>query len=161
MPGVPMQCTGAGGQDGFKWKVITAGPVMRNVICLKYVPMKPRTKTVLKFIVALAIFIVASLRVYREFVPAGANPIPYLGYSVDGGKITAPGGTSYNIRFNDAGGMHSGNHWTWVVKCNLLTGRYVEIAGYLGPEYAVDREKIPVQWDGELPVLPFRTGRYE
>lgn len=123
--------------------------------------MKPRTKTVLKFVFAVAILIVASFRVHREFVPAGANPIPYLGYSVDGGTITAPEGTSYNIRFNDAGGMHSGNHWTWVVKYNFLTGRYVEIAGYLGPEYAVDGEEIPVQWVGELPVLPFRAGRYE
>lgn len=75
--------------------------------------------------------------------------------------MTAPNGTVYDVRVNDAGAMHSGNHWTWVVEYRWLTGMHVVTEGYLEPQVALDSNPIPVTWDGNRPVLPFAKGRYE
>ena len=123
--------------------------------------MNNRLKTIIKRTVIVATCLLLLLRGYRELVPAGAKSTAYILASVDGGTITSPNGSEYAIHFNDAGSMHSGNHWTWVVDYNWLTGLRVKTAGYLGAEYAVDREQIPIEWDGEDPILTFENGRYE
>ena len=123
--------------------------------------MDKRLKTTIKLAAILAILLLFLLRGYREFVPAGAKSTAFILASVDGGTITSPSGNEYSIHFNDAGGMHSGRHWTWVVDYHWLTGLHVKTAGYLGAEFAVDREQIPIEWDGDNPVLPFENGRYD
>lgn len=123
--------------------------------------MDKRFKTTIKLAAILAILLLFLLRGYREFVPAGAKSTAFILASVDGGTITSPSGNEYSIHFNDAGGMHSGRHWTWVVDYHWLTGLHVKTAGYLGAEFAVDREQIPIEWDGDNPVLPFENGRYD
>jgi hypothetical protein len=104
------------------------------------------------------------LRVYFQVIPRGLrwdSFIPFTSATVDGGQIKSPNGITYRIWFNDAGGMHSGNHWTYIVGYDSLTGKRLVLEGYLGAEYAVDGEEVPVSWDGELPVVAFRSGRYE
>ena len=123
--------------------------------------MDKRFKTTIKLAAILAILLLFLLRGYREFVPAGAKSTAFILASVDGGTITSPSGNEYSIHFNDAGGMHSGRHWTWLVDYHWLTGLHVKTAGYLGAEFAVDREQIPIEWDGDNPVLPFENGRYD
>lgn len=123
--------------------------------------MDKRFKTTIKLAAILAILLLFLLRGYREFVPAGAKSTAFILASVDGGTITSPSGNEYAIHFNDAGGMHSGRHWTWVVDYHWLTGLRVKTAGYLGAEFAVDREQIPIEWAGDNPVLPFENGRYD
>ncbi len=119
-----------------------------------------RSKRIWKWLLAVVILSLFTIRIYREFVPAGAKPIAYLGFSIDAGNTVSPDGTLYSIRINDAGGMHSGNHWTWVVHHHWFFGLRIKTAGYLGPEYAVDGKTISVDWDGNEPVLPFLPGRY-
>lgn len=123
--------------------------------------MNKQLGTFIKRLAVVAALLLLLLRGYREFVPAGARPTAYILASVDGGTITSPEGRQYEIQFNDAGAMHSGNHWTWVVGYSWLTGMYVETSGYLGGEYAVDGQRIPVEWNGNEPVLPFEEGRYD
>ena len=122
--------------------------------------MNQRSKTFVKRIAIFAVLTLSVLRIYREFAPAEAKSTAYILASVEGGTITSPAGNEYMIQFNDAGGMHSGHHWTWVVGYSWLTGSYVKTAGYLDAEYAVDGQQIPVKWNGEQPVFPFENGRY-
>ena len=108
----------------------------------------------------LAGAICASLRIYHAYVPWGAKPIPYLAASVDGGTIESPNGVMYEIWFNDAGAMHSGAHWTWVVKDHWLYGKSVVVEGYLGPDFAVDKVPTSITWDEDMPVIEFLPSRY-
>ena len=121
--------------------------------------MRKRSRTFVTRIAILAVLALLFLRVFREFVPAGAKPTAYILASVDGGTVSSPNGNEYAIKFNDAGAMHSGRHWTWVVGYSWLAGSYVKTAGYLGSEYAVEGKQIPIEWNGEHPVLPFESGR--
>ncbi len=123
--------------------------------------MNRRLKFIIKVSAIAATLVLLLLRGYREFVPAGAKSTAYIMARVDGGTITSPNGNEYAIQFNDAGAMHSGHHWTWVIDYSWITGLYVKTAGYLGPKYAVDGERIPIEWDEDNPVLPFENGRYD
>lgn len=123
--------------------------------------MNKRSKTLAKLAAILTVLALLVVRGYREFVPAGAKSTAYILASVEGGTITSPAGNEYTIQFNDAGAMHSGHHWTWVVGYSWLTGSYVKTASYLGSEYAVDGKQIPIKWDGEQPLLPFENSRYD
>ena len=123
--------------------------------------MNRRLKSIIKLSAIAAVFLLLLLRVYREFVPAGAKSTAYIMARVDGGTITSPNGYEYSVHFNDAGAMHSGHHWTWLIDYSWITGLHVKTAGYLGAEYAVDGERIPIEWDGDNPVLPFENGRYD
>ena len=125
--------------------------------------MKLRKRIFAISVVAL-IAISIWLRIYFQFIPRGLrwdSLIPFTSATVDGGQIASPNGTPYRAWFNDAGGMHSGHHWTYIVGYNSLTGKLLVDEGYLGAEYAVEGEEIPISWNGESPVLPFRSGRYE
>ena len=126
--------------------------------------MRFRLKTLFTITAIVAVTVCVAARTYNQFVPRGLRSdsfTPYFAASNDGGSITSPNGVTYHIRFNDAGAMHSGNHWTWVISNNFLTGSRLVTEGYLGPEYAVQREQIPVEWEDDKPILPFRSGRYE
>ena len=123
--------------------------------------MNKRLKSIAKLSAIVAALSLLLFRGYREFVPAGAKSTAYIMARIDGGTITSPNGKKYAIQFNDAGAMHSGHHWTWVIDYHWLTGMNVKTAGYLGAEYAVGQEQIPIEWSGDDPILPFKNGRYE
>ena len=109
----------------------------------------------------IAMVICGALRIYHSFIPRGAEPLPFLIASVDGGTIKSPNGVEYQIWFNDAGAMHSGAHWTWVTSSQLVCGRVVVTEGYLGGNYAIEKQAIPVSWKDDLPVIQFMSGRYK
>ena len=118
---------------------------------------KRRVAIVVSFV---AFFICLALRVCFAIIPLYASPIPYLMARVDGGTIQSPNGMKYEVWFNDAGAMHSGAHWTWVVSNHVVFGKRVVEEGYLGPEHAVDGKAIDVQWDNNVPVIQFLPSRY-
>lgn len=116
-----------------------------------------------KILIALACFIgvsVAGVRIYYEFVPRGVSFISFTGYSRQLPSITSPNGKTYQVFVNDAGAMHSGNYWTWVIDNHLLTGRYVVSEGYITSEYSTVDSDLIVEWDGDIPNIPFEKGRY-
>lgn len=110
----------------------------------------------------LVLAVCATVRIYFIFVPRGVSLEPYLLASVNGGEIISPNGTHYEVWFNDAGGAHSGNHWTWIVQDHIVFGRSVVTEGYLTSEFVVgaDRKPFPVAWEGNRPVIEFADGRY-
>lgn len=81
--------------------------------------------------------------------------------SYPGPSFSSPDGhRNIKIYFNDAGGMHSGNHWTWVVENHWVTGPRVVSEGYLGGEHAQGKEAVPITWsnnhDFKIDYLPTR-----
>jgi len=63
-----------------------------------------------------------------------------------------------NVYFNDAGAMHSGNHWTWIIKNDIFSGKSCVAQGYMS---AVDKDgPFPATWDGnEHMIITFRSIR--
>lgn len=89
----------------------------------------------------------AAIRTYFAFVPRGAPLQPWTLARVDGPEFRSPDGRRVvRVYFNDAGGMHSGNHWTWVVEDNWWCGPRVVVEGYLGPDIAVRGGPVPLRW---------------
>lgn len=117
-------------------------------------------RKVLITLATIATLLCVTLRIYHSFVPRGASLIPYLFASVDGGTIESPNGQVYEIWFNDAGAAHSGAHWTWIVATHPAYGKRVVAEGYLGSEYAVEKQPVPLSWDKDIPVIEFQTSRY-
>jgi hypothetical protein len=119
----------------------------------------------LTWTVAALVAAALALRAYREFVPWGASPQPYLLASRDGPAVTSPdGAVVLRVVFNDAGAAHSGNHWTWFVTHSTLWGRRVVAQGYLGDMVAVGvdgvRAPLPLRWlDDRTLEVEFRTHR--
>jgi hypothetical protein len=116
-----------------------------------------------KCFIAVACVLVVSLfctRLYYSYVPRGASLEPFLGYSRELPSIRSPAGKTYRVFVNDAGAMHSGNHWVWVVDHAWITGRRVVSDGYVTPEYATGEIALVVKWNGDEPVIQFAAGRY-
>ena len=113
--------------------------------------------------VCVVIACLAAARTYFAFVPRGASFVPWTVARVDGPVLESPDGQRVvRVYFNDAGAMHSGHHWTWVVEQSWLSGRQVVAQGFLGADVAVSGAPIPIQWgpNNEISVtfLPKRYG---
>jgi hypothetical protein len=104
----------------------------------------------------------AALRVYAGFVPRGVSFQPWTLARVNGPVLTSPDGRrTVEVYFNDAGAMHSGNHWTWIVENSPLTGRRVVAEGYLGPDVAVSHAPVPLEWGPKNEIrIRFLPARY-
>lgn len=106
------------------------------------------------------IFVAIAVRTYFAFVPFGAEFGPWAYGRVDGPVLHSPDGREISVYFNDAGAMHSGNHWTWFVEESLWFGRRVVAQGYLGANVRRSEAALPIVWqaDGSLAVdfLPKR-----
>ena len=108
---------------------------------------KVSRRTVWVVVGCLFVLVVGSLRGCREYIPRGAAPIPWLMARVEGGEICRPDGSErYRVSFNDAGGMHSGNHWTWVSEYSPIGGWSVVVAGFVRPETALGELPLDVDW---------------
>jgi hypothetical protein len=100
-------------------------------------------------------------RAYRAVVPSGAGFTPYACYSVVKGVYSSPRGRHHlRVVYNDAGAMHSGNHWTWLVTDHWFTGKRVVAQGYRSaPE--IWAEPFEINWvDDDTFGVSFLTKRY-
>lgn len=88
---------------------------------------------------------VVSARIYFEYVPREVAYVPFVDYSHELPLITSPKGKSYQVFANDAGAMHSGNYWTWVIDSHWLAGRYVVTEGYITSEYSTGDSDLVVK----------------
>jgi hypothetical protein len=71
------------------------------------------------------------------------------------------GRRTVRVFFNDAGAAHSGNHWTWVIEDSWVLGRRVVAQGYLGPEFRMGEQPMPLDWRvGDEVHVKFANGRY-
>ena len=122
--------------------------------------MRSGKRNLLITVVVLLVIPAVCVRIYYEIVPRGASFEPFLGYSHELPTITSPNGKPYRVFVNDAGAMHSGNHWTWVVDGHWLTGRYVVAEGYVTSEFATGEADLVVKWNGDQPVIRFEADRY-
>jgi hypothetical protein len=117
---------------------------------VKIVRREARSFLAHRITIAVACSIVIGLglvRVYFGFIPRGASLEPWLLGRVNGPELRSPDGQrSVRVYFNDAGAMHRGNHWTWVIETRWWCGRRVVAAGYLGPDVAVEKGPVPLEW---------------
>src|SRR4051812_33685795 len=89
-------------------------------------------------------------RAYRAVVPAAADFWPFLAASHEGPTLVSPDGTRIiRLYFNDAGAMHSGHHWTWLVTDDWLWGKYVLVAGYSTFPVSCGREPFVFEWQDD------------
>lgn len=119
-----------------------------------------KRKRIRTAVVVIAVLAVA-IRLYFEFIPRGVEFYPWTLARVDGPKLTSPNGKRVvRVYFNDAGAMHRGNHWTWVVEHSWLTGNRVICGGFLDPDVASGRVPMPLVWDTNDEVhVQFLPGR--
>jgi len=104
----------------------------------------------------------AAIRAYFAVIPRGASFQPWMFARVDGPELTSPDGRRVvRVYFNDAGAMHSGNHWTWVVEDSWWSGRKVVAQGYLGSNVAIGGAPVPLEWGpGDVARVKFLPRRY-
>ena len=111
---------------------------------------------------AAVLFLTLAWRV-RQVVPLGLRLrsfVPFYFASRDLGTFSSPEGTNeVTVIINDAGAMHSGNHWTWIIKSSPHDGGQVVAEGYLlYPDTC--RETLPLRWLSERKIeVRFRQGR--
>jgi hypothetical protein len=111
----------------------------------------------------LAIPLLAGVWGFLQVVPAGLrlrSLEPYFFWSRDLGVFPSPGGTNeVRVVVNDAGAMHSGNHWIWVVKSPAGSRQRIVAEGYVLYD-ETSRETLPLRWVSENEIeVSFRTGR--
>src|SRR5262249_3977443 len=119
-------------------------------------------------LVTLMVCVVAGTfvwRAYRHFVPSGTNFYPIGGFLdpiVEGPILVSPhGGRMIQVMFNDAGGAHSGNHWTWLIVDHRLTGKHVVAEGYSLPDVRYRSRAFPMRWvDDRTIAVEFAAGRH-
>ncbi len=101
---------------------------------------------------------------FRQVVPAGlrlGSMEPYYLWSREPVRMPSPEGTrEVQIVINDAGAMHSGNHWAWVLTRPSFTGQQIIAEGYFGFD-DVSAGKLPLKWLSEDEIeVRFRQGRH-
>ena len=102
-------------------------------------------------------------RIWPHFVPWGASIPPFILASHAGPTLQSPDvQREIKVYFNDAGGMHSGNCWTWVVEDHWLFGPHVVSEGYLLHEHSTGVEPVPITWSTNNNfTIKFRPSRYD
>ena len=105
--------------------------------------------------VALVIIIALAIG-WTRLVPIGASIQPFLLASTDEGHTIAD--QPYRIIYNDAGAMHSGNFWTWIIR-DYGVCRVVVREGYSSTEVRKGRVPFPVRKVGGRTEIGFAKGR--
>jgi hypothetical protein len=105
-------------------------------------------------------------RVYRHFIPSGTDFYPFGAFwesIVEGPTLVSPDGRRMiQVMFCDAGAAHSGNHWTWLIFDNWLTGKRVIAEGYSLAEVRKGKWPFPLRWDNDRTIsVGFAASRYE
>jgi hypothetical protein len=127
---------------------------------------RPRLWITKRWLIAMAIVLVIPLlvvRAYRHAMPAGAEFYPFWYASLEGPRLYSPDGRRVvQVVFNDAGAMHSGNFWTWLIVEDWLTGKRVVAEGYSVSDVRYRRVPFPLRWiDDRTISVVFRTRRRE
>jgi hypothetical protein len=82
-------------------------------------------------------------------LPVGRYEAFFL-WSTNHGVMTSPGGSStIRVVVNDAGAMHSGNHWMWILGRTFVGREKVLGEGYIDNIEYVRARSIPVRWVSE------------
>jgi hypothetical protein len=98
----------------------------------------------------------------RWGVPRGVDKPSAFAWGEDGPPLVSPKGDwKLRVRFNDAGAMHSGNFWTWVIAKDRYGWEYVIAEGYSDSSVRYGEQALPVHWldDGAFEIK-FVDGRY-
>jgi hypothetical protein len=112
-------------------------------------------------IIALVLF--SCLRTYRQVIPRGVDLYPFWFASDAGPRLVSPDGQrTVHVVFNDAGAVHSGFHWTWLIVDDLVLGRSVVAEGYSLPSVREGEVSFPLRWvDDRTFVAGFVAGRHD
>jgi hypothetical protein len=128
---------------------------------------RPRgLRQILLLLMVPLVIIAVAWRVYRHLVPSGTDFYPYwalLDPIVEGPKlISPPGRRVIHVMLNDAGAVHSGNFWTWLIVDDWLTGKRVIAEGYSLPDVRYQTVPFPLRWlDDRTITVAFAAGRHE
>ncbi|HZW07524.1 MAG TPA: hypothetical protein VFF65_10410 [Phycisphaerales bacterium] len=104
--------------------------------------------------IAILVLGLLALRLYAEIVPLGASPLPWLLARINGPVLSSPARVAVSISYNDAGAMHSGDHWCWIVQRHWLLGNRVVASGYIGAGIAVENPSAWNWMDGRTLQAP-------
>lgn len=117
--------------------------------------MGGKLQAFIKFLVVVAIFGAIGLRIYRTFIPDGAEFKAYAFDSVAGPDYPAEGNRpTLRVYFEDNGDDHGGNYRTWLIKDHWLWGKKVLAEGWSSHEIFKGRQDFPLKWlaDDEVEV---------
>jgi hypothetical protein len=121
----------------------------RGLATLSRVLKMPGTRTLMYL--GASVLVVGALVLY--IVPVGLPVGRYEAFffwSTNHGVMTSPGGSStIRVVVNDAGAMHSGNHWMWVLGKTFVGREKVLGEGYIDNIEYVRARSIPVRWVSE------------
>ena len=107
----------------------------------------------IKFLVVVTILGAIGLRIYRTFVPDGAEFSAYVFDCVAGPEYPAEGlRPKLNVFFEDNGDDHGGNYHTWLVKDHWLWGKKVLAQGWSTHEVFKGRQDFSLKWLSEAAV---------
>lgn len=117
-----------------------------------------------RFGVAVLIIALAGVLLWRvklHFVPAGAEPLPFLFASSEPQTISSPHGDEVHYRFHEDSAEDDGFAFTWCYVDRWLTGKKVVAAGYSLPAVQSGEESFPWHWhdDGGDFSVRFTVGR--
>lgn len=94
--------------------------------------------------------VVLLVRGWAEVVPWGVSPrslTTFFGARGTEVVLLSPSATNrVTVIVNDAGAMHSGNHYTWALAYDRLTGWRVVTAGYIDAAEYVETRRVPLRW---------------
>ena len=105
-----------------------------------------RKRNLAILLVAVIMLGCVGFRTYRHLVPWGMDHNSWEAFNragIDQGWRVSPGGSRrVRVVVNDAGGMHSGRFYVWILAPNLLWGDRVVAAGYVDDS----RAPVTVRW---------------
>ena len=110
-------------------------------------PMGGKLKAFIKFLVVVAIFGGLGLRIYRAFIPEGAEFKAYAMESEEGPVFPAQGlQPELKVFFERTGDTKGGNYNTWVVYNHWAWGKKVVAQGFSSYEVYKGEESFPLKW---------------
>ena len=122
--------------------------------------MSRRTVVLVSISVIVLLLPGGAWRLKRHLVPNGAGFTPFLFHSTKPQSLVSPSGRILQVRFNDAGAMHSGYHWTYLYTDHWFWGKRLALGGYSPPKVRKGEVPLPLTWTGnESFTVEFATGR--
>jgi hypothetical protein len=117
-----------------------------------------------KKLILAGVLLLVAVWGFRQIVPAGLrlrSVEPFFFWSHDLGTFPSPASSrEVRIVVNDAGAMHSGNHWVWVVAYSPLWGKRIFAEGYVEHD-ETSVESLRLRWLSENEIaVTFRQGRH-
>ncbi len=109
--------------------------------------MGGKLKAFFKFLIVAAIVGGFSLRIYRNFVPEGAEFKAYALESEEGPVFPQVGTRpELKVRFERTGDTKGGNYHSWVVYDDWIWGKKVVAQGFSSHKVYKQEEPFPLKW---------------